>query len=153
MGKVLKFLEQATKADRSYQSFKYCFESIDVPTILYDDKQKIVFSPDKNGETDKGLKTAKSLESQVKNISQQEEPLFKYFLDGSRRTYKIDDIAYNNRVYPIISGQIGVACCERKNKDSFKKLLFEHQLVLSMPSCANIEGGNHELFFNRCIKE
>ena len=41
MGEVLKFSEQATKADRSYQSFKYCFESVDVPTILYDEKQKI----------------------------------------------------------------------------------------------------------------
>jgi hypothetical protein len=49
MGEVLKFSEQATKADRSYQSFKYCFESVDVPTILYDDKQKIIFSPDKMG--------------------------------------------------------------------------------------------------------
>jgi hypothetical protein len=153
MGKILTFLEKTTQADRSYQSFKYCFESVDVPTLLYDDKQKIVFNSDKNGETDKGLKTTKSLQEKAKKISEQEEPLFKYFLDGSRRTYKIDDIAYSNRVYPIISGQIGVACCERKNRDSFKNLLFEHQLVLAMPSCANIDGGNHELFFNRCINE
>lgn len=153
MKKILDFLEQITKADRTYQSFKYSFESIAVPTILYDDKQKIIFSSDKNGETDKGLKTAKSLKLQAESVNQHEEPLFKYFLDGSRRTYKIDDIAYNNRVYPIIGGQIGVACCERKNKDNFKNLLFEHQLVLSMPSCANIEGSNHDLFFNRCIKE
>lgn len=153
MKKILNFLEQITKADRSYQSFKYCFESVDVPTILYDDKQKIIFSSNKNGETDKGLKTVKSLKLQAENVSQHEEPLFKYFLDGSRRTYKVDDIAYNNRVYPIIAGQIGVSCCERNNKDSFKKLLFEQQLVLAMPSCANYLDDNHALFFNQRIKE
>lgn len=153
MNKILSFIADKTKADRSYQSYKYCFESVEVPTILYDDKQKIVFSHDKNGETDKGLKTAKSLKLQAQNISQHEEPLFKYFLDGSRRTYKVDDIAYDNRVYPIIAGQIGVACCERKNKDHFKKLLFEQQLVLSLPSSANYLDDNHELFFNRQVKE
>ncbi|ASF45048.1 hypothetical protein [Methylovulum psychrotolerans] len=153
MSKILTFIEKATKADRSYKSFKYCFESIDVPTLIYDDKQGIVFSSDKNGETDKGLKTSKSLKEQAFRIAQQEEPLFKYFLDGSRRTYKIDDIAYSNVVYPIISGQIGVACCERSNKDSFKRLLFEHQLVLAMPTRANYLDDNHELFFNQRIKE
>ena len=97
MGKILNFIADKTKADRSYQSFKYCFESVDVPTILYDDKQKIIFSSDKNGETDKGLRTTKSLKFQAENVSQHDEPLFKYFLDGSRRTYKIDDIILRSK--------------------------------------------------------
>ena len=33
-------------------------------------------------------------------------PLFKYFLDGSRRVYKVADIQYDKKVLPIVSGQI-----------------------------------------------
>ncbi len=153
MSRILTFIEKATKADRSYHSFKYCFDSVDVPSILYDDKQGIVFSSDKNGETDKGLKTSKALIEKAKKISEHEPPLFKYFLDGSRRTYKIDDIAYSNVVYPIVAGQIGVACCERENKNSFKSFLFEHQLVLALPSSANYLDDNHDLFFRNCISD
>lgn len=65
----------------------------------------------------------------------------------------MDDIAYSNRLYPIIAGQIGVACCVRKNKDSFKSLIFDRQLVLTLPSCANWRDDRHELFFNERIRE
>lgn len=153
MDRILKFISNKTEAVRSYSSFKYCFESVEVPSLVYDDKQDIIFKQGEHGETDTGLNTSKSLEESAKKIIDQEAPLFKYFLDGSRRTYKIDDIAYDKRVYPIIAGQIGVACCVRENKDSFKKLLFEHQLVLSLPSCANPVDNNHDLFFNQCVKE
>ncbi len=52
------------------------------------------------------------------NISTQ-QPLFEFFLDGSRRLYKIGDVEHNNRLYPVIGGQISVSCCRRAiNKDN-----------------------------------
>jgi len=150
MDKILYFIANSTSGS-CYKSFKYCFERVEVPLIIYDDKQNIVFSKDKNGETDKGLKTSKSLEKLAKLINQENKPLFKYFLDGSRRTYKVDDIAYDNRLYPIIAGQIGVGCCERKNPSSFKNIILENYLALALPACANKDSIDDELFFNSLI--
>jgi hypothetical protein len=67
-------------------------------------------------------------------------------LDGSRRTYKIDDIELNGHVYPIIAGQIGVACCQRQSPDQFKCAEFERKIVLALPSAAS--QGEQKLFFN-----
>lgn len=41
-------------------------------------------------------------------------PLLHYFLDGSRRTYRIGDIILTNRRYlPLVAAQVGVAVVER----------------------------------------
>ena len=34
--------------------------------------------------------------------------LLKYFLDGSRYVFKVDDIAYNKQVFPVVAGQIDI---------------------------------------------
>jgi hypothetical protein len=115
---------------------------------VYDDKQNIIFSKERSGETDKGLTTSKSIYELAKKINQEGKPLFKYFLDGSRRTYKVDDIAYNNRLYPVVAGQIGVGCCVRENPDVFKNLAFENYLALALPECANKDNLPDEVFFN-----
>lgn len=39
--------------------------------------------------------------------------ILRYFLDGSRRTYKVADLILNGRYLPLIAGQIGVAVVER----------------------------------------
>lgn len=147
MAKILNFLAQETKGT-CYKSFKYCFEDVEVPSVIYDDKQNIVFSRDKSGETDKGLKTSKSLLDLAKRITQKGKPLFRYFLDGSRRAYKVDDVAYGNRLYPVIAGQISVGCCERENPDSFKSAILENYRALSLPECANKDNVSDELFFS-----
>jgi hypothetical protein len=44
-------------------------------------------------------------------------PLLHYFLDGSRRTYRIGDIQVQDRRYlPLIAGQVGVAIVERRDQ-------------------------------------
>jgi len=145
MTKILDFIAKETDG-KNYKSYKYCFESVDIPKLIYDDKKGIQVK--KKGETDKSLQNYKSVEKLAKKVSG--KPLFRYFLDGSRRTYKVDDIAYGKRLYPIIAGQIGVAVCERENKHSFKPVRLENPLVISIPENANAETsiGNHELFFN-----
>ena len=106
-----------------------------------------------HGETDTELKNTKNIKLQAEK-EQNNEPLFHFFLDGSRRVYKVDDIEINRNVYPIMAGQIGVACCQRKSPDEFRCAEAENKLALSLPNCANPNGGSKDekLFFN-CLKD
>lgn len=61
-------------------------------------------------------------------ICLQGPPLFKYFLDGSRRVYKVDDIQYDKKVFPIVSGQISVACCGREMNEDNTFKSFKHTI-------------------------
>jgi hypothetical protein len=47
-----------------------------------------------------------------------------------------------------MAGQIGVACCERQSQGKFKCKERENNLVISLPSEANGETKNSNLFFN-----
>ena len=146
--KVLEFIATETNG-KCYQSFRYCADDeIRMPTLDYEDKGS-EFSLVKNsyGETDTSLKTTKGIKETSKKIINS-EPLFHFFLDGSRRTYKVDDIEINRNVYPVIAGQIGVACCQRQSPDKFKNAEFERKLVLSLPKAANPNAGDAKLFFN-----
>ena len=148
--KILGFIAKETDG-KNYKSYKYCFESVEIPKINYDDKKEIQVK--RKGETDKSLTDYKSVENLAEGIRINGNPLFKFFLDGSRRTYKVDDIAYGKRLYPIIAGQIGVAVCERTDKHSFKSIQLENPLVISIPENANAKTslGNDEVFFNNLL--
>ena len=73
-------------------------------------------------------------------------PYFKYFLDGSRHTYKVDDIAIGNKIFPILAGQIVVCCCYRPNRDTFKKADLGNdggirkKIVISLPKQFHTKG-------------
>jgi hypothetical protein len=56
-------------------------------------------------------------------------------------------MAYDNRVYPVIAGQIGVGCCKRDDEGNLKNQLIELQLVLSLPENAS-KDNKKDLFFN-----
>ena len=152
MKKILDFIAKETHG-KNYKSYKYCFESVDIPKLNYEDKKGIQVK--RKGETDRSLTKTKSVKDLADRISKNRSPLFRYFLDGSRRTYKVDDIAYDKRLYPIIAGQIGVAVCERPDMHTFKPVGLENPLAVSIPDIANAETniGNHDLFFNNLIKK
>lgn len=147
MEKVLDIVADATNG-KCYTSFRYCADDeIRVPTLDFDAKEKEISVVLKEyGETDTNLKKSKGLKHLADKLIEN-EPLFHFFLDGSRRTYKVDDIEINRNVYPIMAGQIGVACCQRKDPSQFKCAEFEHNLVLSLPKAANPNGGDVSLFF------
>ena len=147
MGNILTLLESATSGT-CYKSYKYCADKeLTVPTITYDEPQLTILK-DRYGETDTTLTKSKDLKQFANKISGN-KPLFSYFLDGSRRTYKVDDIELNKRIFPIMAGQIGVACCERLSPGRFKCKEVENNLVISLPSEANPEIKNSLLFFNK----
>ncbi|GAA4339740.1 DNA double-strand break repair nuclease NurA [Flaviaesturariibacter amylovorans] len=147
MGNILSLLAHATNGN-CYKSYKYCADTdITIPTIKYEETKDLVPVKGKYGETDTSLKKPKDLFEFSRKISQS-EPLFRFFLDGSRRTYKVDDLELNRRIFPIMAGQVGVACCERKGPDEFKCLELEKSLVIALPSEANPDLKNSDLFFN-----
>lgn len=133
---------------KSFKTFKYSFEGIDVPTFDYDDNKEITW--EKFGETTPPIGSANM--KQFADIIIKEKPLFTFFLDGSRRTFKVDDIAYKNQVFPVIAGQIGIGCCTRINKD-MKPFDFERRLIITLPKVANQGDWKKELFFSNLKKK
>lgn len=102
MGKMLNVLKE--KGITYYQSERFNLDSFYFDT--YQDEgeffEKIVIFEDDN----KRGKIIK-IEPRIRTS------LFKYFLDGSRRTYKIAEAEMENKFLPIIAGQIGSAVCKR----------------------------------------
>ena len=119
----------------SFKTYKYGFDGIEVPRFDYDDHQ-YHFTWKRYGETESHKKTV-PLRRVVDQIAGT-EPLFHYFLDGSRKTYKVDDMSYRNQVYPIIAGQVGVGCCLREQGEMFplRDPAYERHLVISLPKVA-----------------
>lgn len=143
MPKIMSIIEKETKG-KSYHTYKYSYDSIGLPSIDYDDKPDEVVKWLDSGETDNPTKYI-SLKDYADKIAGQ-EPIIKYFLDGSRHVFKVDDIAYNKRIYPVVAGQIGVGCCRRENK-RMKVEKFYRELVIALPKNANADGHNDTAFF------
>ena len=145
MPKVMEIIEKETKG-KSYHTYKYSYDSIGLPSIDYDDDPNKVMKWKDSGETDspKGAVDLKHLADQLQQLG--ERPLLKYFLDGSRHVFKVDDIAYNKQVFPVVAGQIGVGCCRRENK-RMQKERFYRELVLALPDKANADGWDDAAYF------
>ena len=134
---------------KSFKTFKYGFDGIDVPSFDYDDNGEITW--ERFGETapPNGSLNMKVYADRIAK----EKPCFSYFLDGSRRTFKVDDIAYNNQVFPVVAGQVGIGCCTRLNKE-MKPFDFEKRLVITLPKVANQEDWRKkEMFFSNLKKK
>ena len=149
MAKIMSIIEKETKG-KSYHTYKYSYDSIGLPSIDYDDKPEEVMKWLDSGETDSPTK-AVPLKEYADSIAGQ-EPLIKYFLDGSRHVFKVDDIAYNKHIYPVVAGQIGVGCCKRENK-RMKVEKFYRELVIALPKNANADGHNDTAYFASKLKK
>lgn len=69
-------------------------------------------------------------------------PAFRFFLDGSRRTYKIADIPIDMQCYPLVAGQVGVGVCERKDRKLSVYGDFHLKTVLSVSRRLDSDGKN-----------
>lgn len=150
MDKILSFIAKETNG-KCYTSFKFCHDGVSVPSIAYEDKPGEKISLKEYGETDHS-QNMRDMTRRAKQI-EGSAPLFNFFLDGSRRTYKIDDIEYQKKIFPIVAGQVGVGCCQRIDKSTFCKIALEHNLVLSLPDYAHADGYKPELFFNSLVEK
>lgn len=96
MASVLSVIAEQTKG-KSYKTTKYAYEGIDVPRFDYDD-HRYDFKWKHYGE-DAYVNDKKGTTIPLKNLADRilhNKPMFTYFLDGSRKTYKVDDMAYAN---------------------------------------------------------
>lgn len=146
MSEIISIIENETDG-KSYRAHRYCYDYEIKGTVEYDDK-KLEWKS--YGETSKHTK-AINLHEKAKRISKFGS-IFKYFLDGSRHTYKVDDISYNDNIYPIIAGQIGVGCCVRENKILYKEK-FSKKLALALPNIAFRDGWDSDTKTNELLEK
>lgn len=63
---------------------------------------------------------------------------FCYFMDGSRRTYKIGDIVLNKtKIYPVVVAQVRAGCCHRDEDRKVCKHLLEQKNLLLVTHVIN----------------
>lgn len=111
--KILDVIAEETLGD-SFHCYKMNLDSNLPNSFDYDDEKSVTWQSYGESVLHKNYVDLKNYVAHLQKTNT--TPLFTYFLDGSRKTYKVDDIAYNNKVFPIIAGQISVACCKRQNK-------------------------------------
>lgn len=145
MPKIMKIIADETGC-KSYNTYKYSFDSIGLPSIEYDDDSSKIMKWQEKGETVK-YKTSINMKSEADKILKQ-KPILTYFLDGSRHVFKVDDISYSKQVFPVIAGQVGVGCCKRVNKKMIPEK-FNSDILLALPNKINSDGWNDTAVFNR----
>ena len=135
MGKLLDYIAKETQGE-CFASFKYCYDNMLPPNIEYEAKEDSYINMKEFAESihDPHMRDMCPLAEKMRSMP----PLFKFFLDGSRRVYKVDDIQYDKKVFPIVSGQISVSCCAREMNDdntfrSFGKVFEEAYPVVCLP--------------------
>lgn len=151
MPKIMEIIAKETNG-KSYHTYKYSYDSIGVPSIDYDDDPNKVMKWKDSGETSSPITPIdlKSLADKLQVVG--EKPLLKYFLDGSRHVFKVDDIAYNKQVFPVVAGQIGIGCCKREDRHMSTDR-FYRELVLALPDKANADGWNDAAYFSAKVKK
>lgn len=137
--KVMNILAEVT-GGKSYKAHKYGLDNTERPMVDYGSSE-IVWK--RRAETTP-YKTYVDLTSLHKSLASRDDQILSYFLDGSRRVFKVDDIAYGQSggrsvIYPVIAGQIGVGCCRREDK-KMVPAKFKREFVLSMPDVADADG-------------
>lgn len=125
---------------KSYKAHKYGLDHAERPFIDYTE-DRIIW--ERTAETTPH-RSYVPLEKKSIELAERGEQYLTYFLDGSRRVYKVDDHSYTvaggrNVIYPIIAGQIGVGCCKRVDR-VIQPELFRREIVLSVPNIANADG-------------
>ncbi len=149
MAKVMEVIATETGC-KSYNTYKYSYDAIGLPSIEYDDESTKVMKWKEKGET-VGYKSAVPLKEQADKIAKQ-KPIITYFLDGSRRVFKVDDISYNKQVFPVIAGQVGVGCCKRLDQKMIPEK-FYGDIILSLPNKLNSDGWDDAAVFNRMAEK
>ena len=144
--KIMPFLADETHG-QSYKAHKYNLDNAERPAFDYDGKEttwrNLAETEIRRGYT--------NLAERCKQLSENEDQIISFFLDGSRRVFKVDDIAYSidgkrKQIFPVIAGQIGVGCCRRINKQMHCER-FLSEIVLAVPEIACASGSGQEGFF------
>lgn len=138
---ILKFIAKETYGE-SYRVAKIELDvEIDsVSRIEYEAPAETVIN--RSGET-KPTKKPVPLKNRADEISASGLQILNYFLDGTRRVYKVDEIAYvqsqRKNFYPIVAAQVTTGCCRRVDKKLHAESLSD-EIILALPNIANANG-------------
>ena len=138
---ILKLIEAETYG-RSYRVSKLELdvELDSTSRIEYEVPTEVVVN--RSGETNP-TKNPVPLIEQAKNFSASGLQILNYFLDGTRRVYRVDEIAYlqsrRKTFYPIVAAQVTVGCCRRVAKKLHVES-FADEIILALPDVANFSG-------------
>jgi len=136
LGNIIPILEKETGRN-CFASYRSCLDRERSSLVEYDDFERQFML--QQGETIRYGEPRN-----VKLLAEQwldRRPVFKFFLDGSRRTYKIADIPIGTQVFPIIAGQVGVGVCVRDNCQINACDITLHA-VLTFPDKLDADGKN-----------
>lgn len=149
MKKIMEIIEEET-GGKSYHTHKFSYDRIGIPSLDYDDEFDKVMKWQDSAETVKQISAIniKPLADKIRGTT----PLLTFFLDGSRHVFKVDDIAYNKQVFPVVAGQIGVGCCRREARNMKQECLYR-ELVLVLPDKAHADGWNDEAYFKAKVEK
>ena len=138
VGSVIAALEDET-GRKCYDTYRRCLDRERASIVECDDLKRDFM--DKPGET---VRYGNSRDiSAIAQSWQDRDPVFRLFLDGSRRTYKIADIPIGTQVFPIIAGQVGVGVCKRENR-RLKPCELSLHTILALPDKLDTEGKNEK---------
>lgn len=147
MGTILSYINTHNEGDfKCYSTKKTSLDDNNIDTISAENSDQDTAPLDTKGtyaeDDTRKINTVKISNSLIISTP----PYFKYFLDGSRHTYKVDDIAIGNKIFPIVAGQIIVGCCYRPDRDTFKKADLDNngglrrRIVISLPKNFHTKG-------------
>ena len=145
MSRIMKDIADIT-GGRSFQSYKYSFDSVRTPSPDYDDNPDEVEAWARDGETMPQNKPTDLRKYAADLARNRPVPCLQYFLDGSRHVYHVDDISYDSRVFPVVAGQVGVACCQRVDGRMQAVQPTVRKLVVSLPNKCDKSGRYPEAF-------
>lgn len=133
------------------QDKKICLDSVDNDTIAYNYDDKTIANATKSTFAETDHSRVKQYPSHICSSHPKFLHPFSIFLDGSRHTFKIDDIGIGKKIFPIIAGQIIVGCCKRKDRDTFKCWQLNNKIVMAMPDDYDDDDGG-ENFAGHFVK-
>ena len=152
MGAIINYIQEVGEGKYlCFNTKKLCLDITEGDTIAYNYDDKTIANVTKSVFAESDTRRVKTVSlSYLFNQKITPPPIFKYFLDGSRHTYKVDDIAIGKKIFPIIAGQIIVGCCERKDRDSFKCWDIKSKIVMAMPDDYDDDDGGDNFCRSFC---
>lgn len=153
MGHILEYIDNNNESGfHCYKTRKISLDEIDIDAVSSENSDTDTIPVDTSGkiaeDNQKRVNTIEISRTLIENTP----PYFKFFLDGSRHTYKVDDIAIGNKILPIVAGQIVVGCCHRPDRDTFEKADLRTKIVISLPKQFNTKGKEADFSRSYCQK-
>lgn len=138
MGKILDFIVNRGGGNYlCYSTNKVSLDATSGDVLAYDDKPASSKSKSRIAESDLSRVHSVGIDRRLIECTR---PIFRFFLDGSRHVYKVDDMAIGKKIFPVLAGQIVVGCCERLDRDTFKPYgKIGPRVVMALPDDFDID--------------